>query len=392
MKPLASLPDGTLQTVYMMIEPPKDWLTKPLTVAADGNPQMLKAVKQQKTQPARAGSIVIRELARLYQRLGRTVALFESSQAAQRVTERVIGSPDPDDVFTVDYVNGYRLKDSRHLPGMLGTLVRPDVGNYVNLVNRLTVPTRWLELFVMQIICERLGVKNVLTQPEGTWLEGGDMGFLPTCEGVETLFVTGDGPNSRSNKEGRDWLYRLLQPDHRIDIISSEFHRDLVSVLVQGKRGELVEALLASNCITNTREVEQRFSGLSVPVIRVPDQAVRSCALNLSVSPGLLIGMQTDSQFKAALDSRLTARVHYMTLPDHLQEMTAGFIDMQGGANCVSGNVLVRPGDIDLSRGHIADINVYLHSRQCEDYLESVALQLQMREAVAESRARQRKL
>lgn len=382
--------DTDLERVYVMVEPPEDWLTRPLKVAADGNAVMLKAVQEQKTQPHGAGKTVISELAALYRNLGRQVALFESSKAAQRVTGRLMGHADPDDVFTVDYCTGHRLASHEHLQSMEGELVRPDGGNYVNLVNRLSVPTRWLEPFVMQIIFNRLKVKNVLTQPEDTLLEGGDLAFLSAGDAPRTILLTGDGQNSRSNAKGRNWLYNLLRPTYRVDVVSKEFHRDLVSVFVQGTRGELVQALLAFDCIQNAEEVAHILRTLNVDIVDVPADAVKRCAVNLSVSPGLVIGMQSHEELHRILTSGLPKGVTYYALPDHLQSLTAGFIDMQGGANCVSGNILARPGELDLSAENIAGMNAYLHGRDCEAYLDDVAKKLHLKEALEQAAARQR--
>lgn len=382
-------PQG-LEKVHLMIQPPHDWLTKPPAVAADGNPEMLQAILDQKTHPAGSGALVIQNLAALYRHLGFQVALFESSQAAQKVTQRIIGQPNPDDVFTVDYVTGHALEATPNWDQTQGDTINPGQGSYVNIINRMSAATRLLEPFVMQIIAERLGVQNILTQPTAAKFEGGDFNFIPHAFGEgQSLLVTGGGINSRSNAQGHEWLQSVLKPKHYMKIASPEFHRDLVSVLVQNARGKLVQALLALELIQNKDQVVADLEGWGVEVVSVPQPAVGQCAVNLLVNPGLLVGMQSHEGLTKVLKNGLPDGVEYHALPPYLQKLMSGFIDMQGGANCVSGHVLVEPDQIDLADGNLADINVYLHGKDCEEYLDAKAKEIGMQEAVKASKAKQ---
>ena len=354
-----------------MIEPPQDWLTKPPALAAPGNQEMAKAVLEKRIHPAGSGAMVIRSLAWLYRDLGLQVALFDSSRAAQRVTGRILGQPNPDDVFTVDYCTGHKINGA------------PDA--YVSLLNDMTAVTRWLEPYVMRMIAARLGVKNVVSQPNGAQLEGGDFTYLPhALPDDQSLLVTGSGINSRSNDAGRQWLIDTLKPNNHLDIQSPNFHRDLVSVLVQNNNGQLVLALLSPDHIQNGAAVMAALKAWNVQVVTVPGEAVSQCAVNLKVDPGLLVGMQTHDELTRVLHTDLPPGVAYHALPPDLQHLVQGFVDMQGGANCVSGNMLIDPEASDLSDAHIAEINKYAHSRGFEDELQAAAEAIDMPAAVAE--------
>jgi N-dimethylarginine dimethylaminohydrolase len=362
-----------LEKVHIMIEPPHDWLTLPPAVAADGNATMLKAMQQGSTHPAGSGSTVIKELSTLFKQLGFSVALCESSKAAQRVTKRIIGQPNPDDVFTVDCCTGHELG-----------------GGHVNIINNMSAATRLLEPIVLKMIATRLGVQNIATQGAGIQFEGGDFTFLPHgINGAESLLVTGGGKNSRSNQAGHDWLKQTLNPQHKLNVVSQEFHRDLVSVFVQDTRGALVLALLAMNCIQNPEEVVSSLQKMGINILEVPQEAVAHCAVNLLVNPGHLVGMQSHHQLADILKNGLPAGVQYHALPANIQQHMQGFVDMQGGANCVSGHVLVDPEKTDLSAGNIADINAYLHSKDCEDLLQAEAEKMGMSEAIELAKEKQ---
>lgn len=359
-----------MNKLHIMMKPSEDWLTKPPAVAAIGNPVMAEAVGKEKVHKAGEGAQVISELAALYQQLGVNVAVFESSKAAEKVSARVIGAPNPDYVFTVDYCKGNELGGE----------------SYVNIVNGMTAPTRWLEPFVMKHILAQLGVGNVLSQPVGALLEGGDYDFSQNAFGPgQSLLVTGSGANSRTNEAGAQWLKEVLKPEKVLDISSTMFHRDLVSVLVQDTQGHLVQALLAEECIGNAEAVKDFLLSHGVDVVAVAEEVVANCALNLVVNPGLVIGMQTNGILHSTLGNALKKGVEYHALPEHLQKMTGGFVDMQGGANCVSGHVIVEEGAINLDPGHIAEINASLHGKNFEDYLQATAEELDMAAAIHQS-------
>ncbi len=360
-----------------MIKPPHDWLTKPPAVAADGNPEMLQAIREKKTHPAGSGAHVVESLAQLYRYLGLNVALFESSQAAQNVTTRLMGQPNPDDVFTVDYCTGHKLQGQNGDP------------THANIINNMTAATRLLEPYVMRSIAEKLGVTHVVTQPPHAKFEGGDFTFLPHAFGDQSLLVTGGGVNSRSNTAGHEWLVDTLQPDHHLMVQSSQFHRDLVSVFVQDHQGNLAQALLALECIDNKDQLLAGLCQLGVDVVQVPSAAVNHCAVNLLVNPGLLVGMQSDAELTDVLAHGLPEGVVYHSLPLYLQGLMKGFIDMQGGANCVSGHMMIEKGTVDLAPGHIAEINAHLHSEDFEDFLDATAAQLEMKEKIEAARAQQ---
>lgn len=362
-----------IEKVHIMVEPPSDWLVKPPAVSAPGNPEMLRAMLHGRTHMPGSGATIIRSLAGLYEELGLRVALFESSQAAQRVTKRIIGTPDPDDVFTVDYCTGHDLGS----------------GEYVNIINRMSAATRLLEPFVMCMITTRLGVKNVIAQDEGAKFEGGDLNFIPRAiNDSESVLITGGGANSRSNDSGREWLLKVLQPTHHITVVSDKFHKDLVSAFAQDTRGALVLALLALDCISNKDEVLAALSRLNIDVLPIPEEAADRCALNVSVNPGLLVGVQYNEKLSEVLRRGLPPGIEYHVLPHDLQHHTNGFVDMQGGANCSSGHLVVEPDDVDLSNGNIKRINEYLHSYNCEDELEAIAEQIGMSDAVMEQKER----
>lgn len=380
-----------LKKVHIMIKPPQDWLTQPPCVAADGDLVMLKAILAKKTHPAGSGAKVIQHLASLYKELGLHVALFESSKAAQRVSKRIIGQPNPDDVFTVDCLTGHELEYPANHANVSGDKHSLDSGKYANVINRMSAATRSLEPFVMQIIATRLGVKNIFTQPKEAKFEGGDFTFLPHALGEsKSLLVTGGGVNSRSNEKGRQWLTNVLQPKNHLTVVSTEFHRDLVSVFVQDTRGKLVQAPLALDCIQNQEEVISKLKSLGVDIVPVPEEAVPQCAVNLLVHPGLLVGMQSHAKLTEVIENGLPPGVTYHALPSKLHSDMAGFIDMQGGANCVSGHVLVDPeDDLDISAENIAKINSTLHSKDLEDYLQAKAEEIGMKEAVEEAKIKQ---
>lgn len=370
-----------LETYWCMLEPPESWLTKPISVTTPGNPVMEKVAKDQLTQPSGAGKEVIRSLVALYRARGRRVLLFESSQAAQRITEDLMGHPNPDDVFDIDVCSGACLKNTAHLGDQPGRTEKSFDPNFpaVNVVPRATAPSRMIEHMVILAIATRLRIKNIYTQPDGAQLEGGDFGIAErVSEANESLLVTGSGHFSRSNDAGRRWLENLFAPDYHITIESEGFHRDLVSVLVEGKDRHLVQALLATGGILNGRDVAKKLRALGVDIINVPLGAVGKCAVNLSVSPGDIIGMQREGELVATLRALLHEDVTYASLPDKLQSRTEGFIGMQGGANCVSGRVIARKSEIDDSPENIAAINGYLHSDEFARILKREADRLEM--------------
>lgn len=342
---------------------------------------MARVAEQKLTQPPGAGGEVIRSLVALYRARGRKVLLFESSQAAQRVTADLMGQPNPDDVFDIDVCLGARLKGSAHLvdqPGRIESAFDPNFPG-VNVVPRATAPSRMIEHMVILAIAKRLHIKNVFTQPDGAQLEGGDFGVAERVnEEDESLLVTGSGPSSRSNDAGRRWLKGLFAPDHLLTLLSQGFHRDLVSVLVEGGNRQLVQAILATGGILNGREVADKLQSLGASIINVPLGAVGRCAVNLSVSPGDIIGMQREGELVAALQALLHRDVTYTSLPDELQPQTEGFIGMQGGANCVSGHFMARRSEIDDFPANINAINGYLHSSEFEEVLRREANRLEM--------------
>lgn len=370
-----------LETYWCMLEPPESWLTKPISVTTPGNPVMAKVAEQGLTQPAGAGKEVIRSLVALYRARGRNVLLFESSQAAQRVTHDLMGHPNPDDVFDIDVCSGARLKRFDHLGDQSGRIESTFDPRFpaVNVVPRATAPSRMIEHLVILAIAQRLRIKNVFTQPDGAQLEGGDFGVAEHAnEAGESLLVTGKGLSSRSNDAGRRWLEDLFAPDHHVTIESAGFHRDLVSVLVEGRDSRLVQAILATGGIINGREVARKLQSLGAGIINVPLGAVGRCAVNLSVSPGDIIGMQKEGELVSALQALLHEDVTYASLPDELQPKTEGFIGMQGGANCVSGRFIAKKSEINDSSGNIAAINSYLHSDEFEEVLRREADRLEM--------------
>lgn len=361
----------SLEKIHVMVEPPQDWLTESVAVGAEGNFPMQDAAKKGKKYEKGAGSLVIKNMAELYKHLGIKIALFDDSKAEARVTTRILGEPNPDKVFTVDAAQGHVL------PG----------GGYVNIVNNMTATPRLLDHFVMQEIMKQLGVQNIVTQPKGANIEGGDYTHLTHAFGLDkSLLVTGEGPNSRSNQAGRDWLLSILHPGTHITILSENFHRDLVSAFAQDAEGALVQAFLALHSIKNADDVFAALHSKDVPIINVPSDAVPTCALNLFAYPGGLIGMQIHSKLMAILRHQSHFSIKSDFLPDYLQKHTAGFTDMQGGANCVSGSFVADAGSVDISPSHVADINERLHSKSFEDELQDIAERLEMKERVTEAK------
>lgn len=392
-----------LERHTVFFKPSNDWMTSPTTLAAQGNPEMLKAVQEGYVAREGDGASVIEGLARLFRQRGQRVILLESSEALARVTKDLSGSKDPDDVFSVDYVGGYEFVTPRNPELITGTLHHSEGGKlrFVNIMNRMTTPTRWLEPDVAIAALLRLGVKNILMQATGVQFEGGDFTFLPHAFGDDRhsgLLITGSGPNSRSNGEGRNWLHNLFLPRHTlnmeanplaINIESSKFHRDLVSVFVQDHQGRLAAVILAEGGLLNEDMVLDRLRNLRVPIIRVPKFVVQNCALNLAVRPGELIGMQVHQELLTLLPGVIPKRIQFSTLAQDLQPSTVAFTRLQGGANCVSGSILADPDEIDTSEGSLQEVNAYLHSKDFEDQLRATAEELGMREALAETRRQQ---
>jgi len=356
-----------LKKLHIMIKP-LDWRTTPLEVAAIGNPIMTEAVNSGTIHKPGVGAKVIQDLADIHEENELNVALFESSKAAQRVSSRILGVANPDDVFTVDYCKGNLTKNG------------PE-----NIVNNMTAASRWLEPYVMRYILDQIEVTHT-TQPDGALLEGGDYDWIPNAFGQgEGLLVTGKGQNSRSNQAGIEWLKEILDPEHMLELESEMFHRDLVSVLIQDLNGKLIQALLAEGCIGNIQSAKKFFTDHHIETTNVDAEVVAGCALNLLVNPGQIVGMQSNPILSAILAHSLANGVSYTTLPLELQYMTASFVDLQGGANCVSGHILV-DDDLCLDQGDINKINHQLHSKDFEEYLEAVAKKLDMKQAVLNSK------
>ncbi len=337
---------------------------------------MLELVKGQSVQIPGGGAQVIEGLAKLYRANGRRVLLFESSQALNRVTREVLGHADPDDVFTVDYISGHQLKG----------------GKPVNVLNRLTATPRILEHFVAAKVLKELDVKST-TQGDDTLVEGGDFTFIPdaiTRGGQsESTLVMGKGLQSRTNDKGRAWLGELFSPDHTITVETDQFHRDLVSAFLLGKEGHVVQVLLAQGKVANGTELNEKLSQLGIETVDIPEHLVKTCALNVSVNKGDIIGMQSFGSFEATLRERLAAGVTYHVLPVDLQEATKGFTSLQGGANCVSGSIIADPKDIDSSPANIRRINELLHGGDFEDELRAYADALDLHERVKSLKEKQ---
>lgn len=316
-----------------------------------------------------------------------------NAEAATKVGLDRSPTSDPDFVYTVDYCKGLSVGgDSSHIVSMSGDLVRYDHDKYINIVNRLTATPRWLESYVLRRAFDILEVPNVITQPEGVQFEGGDIALFKTDESGHRMLVLGNGQDSRSNDAGRNWVRDLLRADHELTITSEQFHRDLVSVFVRNRGGIIVQALLAEDRITNIEEVREKLVALGIPIVTIPNDApgdpsglLHTCSLNLAVAPGQLVGMQSHPKLTEILREKLLEGVTYRVVPNHLQSFVAPFVDTQGGANCVSGNiVLPRDCDIDLSPGRIAEVNEDLHGSDCEEYLQSVAEGLDMVRRIGE--------
>jgi len=376
---------SSLQRYWVMMKPSHNWRTQPLQVAAEGNPSMLNAVHNNNVQRAGVGAKVIEGLANLYRKQGRKVLLFESSQAMERVTTDLIGHPDPDYVFTVDYISGYKLARD-------GVTAR----THVNILNTLTATPRTLEHFVSTAVMERLGVNNCLTQPEGCSLEGGDFDFIPHAiakpnGASESILVMGKGQESRSNDQGREWLQRLFSPDQLIVIENDQFHRDLVSAFMEDVNGRVVQVLLALEKIDNRDAVVEKLRGLGIKILEVPGRYVASCAPNVSIDPGRVIGMQSFGEFDETFKRELSPSLNYSVLPDELQEDAKGFSELSGGANCVTGSVLANPNAIDDSPANIRRINAFLHGKEFEDELRAHAKRLDLKERIESLKADQRR-
>ena len=367
-----------LKKYWVMFKPTKDWMTRPLSVAGEGNAKMLQAVQDGTMQAPNAGAQVIEALAGLYRAKGRRVLLFESSQALHRTTTDILGHPDPDDVFTVDYISGHRLKN----------------GEYINILNTLSATPRMLEHYVAERALRELGVINTTTQIKGIDVEGGDFTFIPEAipkmeQGNESILVMGEGPNSRTNDEGRKWLRELFSPDHILTVRTDQFHRDLVSTFLLDKEGRLVQVLLAQAQINNRDQLNEQLRQLGVGTVDIPEHLATACALNVSVNKGDIIGMQSFGAFEATLKDRLSPNVTYHVLPEHLQDATRGFTILQGGANCVSGSIVADPEDIDDTPKNIQRINDMLNGRDFEDELRAYATDLDLFQKVQDLKEKQ---
>ncbi len=368
-----------LEKHFVTMKPAHDWMTHPLAIAAEDNPIMSETMEAGSTQLPGSGSTVISGLSELYAQIGRRVLMFDCSSALARVTKRIAGSSDPDDVFTVDYITGYPLKNSAHLSELPGTLINPNPDNpSVNIANQLTATPRMLEHFVARRILEELGVENILVQDPNYKFEGGDFTYLPH----EDALITGKGSHSRSNDLGRAWLQQVFQPSSTLSVETDQFHRDLVTVFMLGLQGQVAGVLAALDAIKNRAELCLFLEQKGIKVTNISASRISSCALNLSVSDGMVIGMQSFGDYYRTFHGELPSGVQYHVLPEELQAATRGFVDLQGGANCVSGFFMADPSKIDASLGRIIEINKILHSKDFEEELEAHATALHLKERI----------
>lgn len=364
-----------LSRYTVLVRPQVDWRTTPLSFSTVGNPVMAKLAESGEAVEEGFGRNVIDSMEGMYRSHGVATIMIDSSEAARKVTMDILGSPNPDDVFSVDYVTSHRLTHQPIAEGVSESL------SYVNVVNNMSTPSRWLEPYVMRRALSEMGVQNVISQPEGSKFEGGDFTFMPKAFTSESLLVMGEGSNSRSNPAGRRWLTDLLMPDHILEVHSEGFHRDLVSCILLDVRGCVQHLVLVGDSSIKIDKQGEDILKI-IPISRISDEVTRSCALNLSVFPGKAFGMQSHP-----VVDELMARLNivFNRLPDQLEQQVACFSDLQGGANCVSGNILVNPMEADLSPGNISRVNGILHGNDFKDELYAIAENLDIAEAVKSS-------
>lgn len=131
--------------------------------------------------------------------------------------------------------------------------------------------------------------KDIITLPDGAFLEFGEVFILNTEKGVYYF-----GGLSRSNQKGHDFVRSIVNPDHYILIQSEGYHLDTVFSPVINGENELVACILSKDMIhANSLDA---IRDLNIECIKIDPidssgegKELGNYAVNSLIAPGVLL-------------------------------------------------------------------------------------------------------
>lgn len=130
--------------------------------------------------------------------------------------------------------------------------------------------------------------KQVVTLPEGSFVEFGEVYYFETKKGSYYF-----GGLSRANRSGHEFVTNLIKPDHVVLLESEGYHLDTVFTPVLNSNNELVAVVLAKDMFSP--ESLHQLDRLGVEIISIDNSdtsdvnGLGNYAVNCLVSPGFLI-------------------------------------------------------------------------------------------------------
>lgn len=138
-----------------------------------------------------------------------------------------------------------------------------------------------------KLAAEHFG-KKVINMPVGTYLEFGETYYIEASNGKYYF-----GGISRANREGHDFVKKILQPDHYLLIKSNGYHLDTVFSPVVSKNNELIALIVAKDMIDRTSF--ENLKKLNIELILINNQdscdndGLGNYAVNALTGNGFLI-------------------------------------------------------------------------------------------------------
>lgn len=154
---------------------------------------------------------------------------------------------------------------------------------------RFSVQARSMEsIYSTRLIASTLN-KTIVTVPEGGYLEGGEINYLVTKDGVFYF-----GGLSRANRKGHDFVRDIIRPDHYTLIESEGYHLDTLFTPVVNADNRIMAFIIASKTVSP--ESMKQLRSLGFPIIEISPEdssgegdSLGNYSVNCLTAPGVMV-------------------------------------------------------------------------------------------------------